>query len=112
MLVAILAAALVAPASARGRDFVFSAVPQTQFVAPGENAAFNWSATNNTSAPAACDVYVQELGLTVFNGVIQPGTSAGGQVSTPALYKNSRFTFNLSCDGSFIKSDSSNVKVR
>jgi hypothetical protein len=111
-IITVVALASAATASAGGRDYTFSAVPQNQFVSSGENATIDWSASNNTSAAASCDVVIQEMGFTVFSGVIQAGTNAGGQVSTPALYKNAKFTFSLACDGSPVSTRAINVKVR
>jgi hypothetical protein len=111
-IITVVALASAATASASGRDYTFSAEPQNQFVSPGGNATINWSASNNTPSAASCDVAIQEMGFTVFSGVIQSGTSAGGQVSTPALYKNAKFTFSLTCNGSLITTRAINVKVR
>ena len=111
-IITVVALASAATASAGGRDYTFSAVPQNQFVSSGGNAPIDWSASNNTSWSASCDVAIQQMGFTVFSGVIQPGTSAGGQVSTPALYKNAKFTFSLTCDGSPVSTRAINVKVR
>lgn len=101
-----------AVAFAGGNDYALSASPQSQFVSPGEGATINWLAWNNTEAEASCDVSIQELGATVFSGKIQAASTAGGQVSIPALDRNSRFTFELSCDGSPVAKRAVNVKVR
>ena len=110
----IAAASLIATAvaAAGGNDYALSASPQSQFVSPGENATVNWLAWNNTQEAASCDVSIQELGLTAFSGVIQPGTTAAGQVSTPALDRNARFTFTLICGGSPVAKRAVNVKIR
>lgn len=110
--IAVAALATTANASAASRDYTLSVIPQTQFVSSGQNAVLSWSAGNNTTAAANCSVVDAGSGFAVFNGTIQPGTSAGGQYSTAALYKNTRFKLDLYCDGIFVRSDYSNVKVR
>ena len=99
-------------ALAGGNDYALSASPQSQVVSPGENATMSWQAWTTLEAPASCDVALQELGLTLFSGVIQPGTPVGGQVSTPVADRNSRFTFTLSCGGSLVAKRAVNVKLR
>lgn len=111
-IVAVASLFVTALAFAGGNDYALSASPQSQFVSPGENATVSFLAWNNTEAAASCDVSIEELGLTAFSGVIQPGTTAGGQVSIPALDRNSRFTFTLSCDGSPVAKRAVNVKIR
>jgi hypothetical protein len=114
LVMAIASAALhaTAIASAGGNDYALSASPQSQFVSPGESATIKWSAWTNTQAPASCDVSVDELNLTAFSGIIQPGTTVGGQVSTPAIDRNSKFTFTLTCGGSPVARRAVNVKIR
>lgn len=103
---------VTAVAFAGGNDYALSASPQSQFVSPGESATVQWSAWTNTEVAASCEVSIQELGVTLFSGVIQPGTPAGGRASIPALDRNSRFTFALACDGSLVARRAVNVKLK
>lgn len=107
-------ASLVATASAvaGGNDYALAASPQSQFVSSGESASFNWLAWTNTEAPESCEVSIQELGVSLFSGLIQPGTPVGGQFSTPVLDRNSRFTFALTCGGSLVAKRAVNVKLK
>jgi hypothetical protein len=99
-------------ASAGGNDYAVSAAAQSQFVSPGESATIKWLAWNNTQAAASCDVTVDEVGLTAFSGVIQGGTTVGGQISTPVIERNSKFTFTLVCGGAPVARRAVNVKIR
>ncbi len=50
--------------------------------------------------------------MTLFSGLIEPGTPVGGQVSTAVLDRGSKFTFTLTCGGSLAAKRAVNVKVR
>jgi hypothetical protein len=114
LVLAIASVALFATAiaSAGGNDYALSASAQSQFVSPGESATVNWLAWNNTQAAASCDVTVDKLGITAYSGVIQGGTTVGGQVSIPAADRNSKFTLTLSCGGVPVARRAVNVKIR
>ncbi|MBX4197005.1 hypothetical protein KW801_00410 [Candidatus Saccharibacteria bacterium] len=105
-----LAASAVASASPSG--FSLSVVPQVSFVSTGGNATVNYAVTNNTSSDASCYLHIEELNFDAPLGTIASGQSAGGQLSTPALYKNSKLTFDLMCNGSLVASRAVNIKVR
>ncbi len=93
-------------ASAAKKSFTLSVVPKFSMIQPGNNIVEDFTVTNKTSSSATCDLYVEEINFDIPLGTIAAGTSAGGQLSTPAMGKVTKLTFNLSCDGSFIASQS------
>jgi hypothetical protein len=113
--IAIAALALLVGGSAAlagGNDYALSVSPQSQVVSPGESATMDWRAWTTIDAPVSCVVSIQELGATLFDGLIQPGTTVGAKLSVAVPDRNSRYTFALTCDGSLVSKRAVNVRIR
>ena len=114
LVIAIAAASLYATATAfgGGNDYAIAAAAESQFVSPGETATIDWWAWTNIGGPVSCDVSIQESNVIAFSGVIEPGVTVSGHVSTPVIDRNSKFTLTLTCGGSRVARRTVNIKIR